>query len=124
MICPVLFTRDLSALKKWRDAGEVETPEQYSALDMERMMKLQDVILKAMAKKITWWDAAEIIGVSDRTMRRWRERLEADGGSVKSDGYRGASRGICPEQRPVAGPELAHRSAIAVRHPDVGTVKG
>ena len=43
---------------------------------MERMMKLQDVLLKAMAKKITWWDAAEIIGVTDRTMRRWRERLE------------------------------------------------
>ena len=43
------------------------------------MMKLQDVLLKAMAKKITWWDAAEIIGVTDRTMRRWRERLEEQG---------------------------------------------
>jgi len=42
-------------------------------------MKLQDVLLKAMAKKITWWDAAEIIGVTDRTMRRWRERLEEHG---------------------------------------------
>jgi len=28
------------------------------------MMKLQDVLLKAMAKKITWWEAAEIIGVN------------------------------------------------------------
>jgi len=43
------------------------------------MMKLQDVLLKAMAKKITWWEAAEIIGVTDRTMRRWRERLEEHG---------------------------------------------
>ena len=42
-------------------------------------MKLQDVLLKAMAKKITWWEAAEIIGVTDRTMRRWRERLEIHG---------------------------------------------
>ena len=42
-------------------------------------MKLQDVLLKAMAKKITWWEAAEIIGVTDRTMRRWRERLEVHG---------------------------------------------
>ena len=42
-------------------------------------MKLHDVLLKAMAKKITWWEAAEIIGVTDRTMRRWRERLDADG---------------------------------------------
>ena len=32
-------------------------------------MKLQDVILRAMAKKITWLEAAEIIGVCDRTMR-------------------------------------------------------
>jgi transposase len=46
---------------------------------MERMMKIQDVLLNAMAKKITWWEAAEIIGVTDRTMRRWRERLEEDG---------------------------------------------
>src|SRR3984885_14527883 len=43
------------------------------------MMKLHEVLLKAMAKKIGWWEAAEIIGVTDRTMRRWRERLEADG---------------------------------------------
>jgi len=42
-------------------------------------MKLHEVLLKAMAKKIGWWEAAEIIGVTDRTMRRWRERLEADG---------------------------------------------
>ena len=38
------------------------------------------MLLRAMAKKkITWWQAAEIIGVSARTMRRWRERLEQDG---------------------------------------------
>ena len=37
-------------------------------------MKLQDVILKAMAKKISWLEAAEIVGVTDRTMRRMRER--------------------------------------------------
>jgi transposase len=43
------------------------------------MMKMHDVLLKAMAKKISWWEAAEIIGVTDRTMRRWRERLEAEG---------------------------------------------
>lgn len=42
-------------------------------------MKLHDVLLKAMARKITWWEAAEIIGVTDRTMRRWRERLEREG---------------------------------------------
>src|SRR5207249_2519839 len=38
-----------------------------------------EVILRAMAKKITWWQAAEIIGISDPQMRRWRERYEAFG---------------------------------------------
>jgi len=53
------------------------------------MMKVQDVLLKAMAKKITWWAAAEIIGVTDRTMRRWRERLETDGYSGLADRRKG-----------------------------------
>ena len=46
---------------------------------MERAMKVQEVILQAMAKKITWFQAAEIIGISDRHMRRWRERYEEGG---------------------------------------------
>ena len=42
-------------------------------------MKVQEVILKAMAGSLKWWEAAEIIGVSDRTMRRWRERYQERG---------------------------------------------
>jgi len=45
------------------------------AAAVERAMKVQEVMLQAMAKKITWWQAAEIIGISDRHMRRWRETL-------------------------------------------------
>ncbi len=56
-------------------------------------MKLQDVLLKAMAKKITWWDAAEIIGVSDRTMRRWRERIDKEGYSGLVDRRKGKPSG-------------------------------
>jgi len=56
---------------------------------MERMMKVQDVLLKAMARKITWWAAAEIIGVTDRTMRRWRARLEKDGYAGLADRRKG-----------------------------------
>ena len=52
-------------------------------------MKVQDVLLKAMAKKITWWDAAEILGVTNRTMRRWRERLEQDGYKGLADRRKG-----------------------------------
>ncbi len=51
----------------------MDTPQKYSAAETDRMMKLYNVLLKAIAKKIRWWDAAEIIGVTDRTMRRWRE---------------------------------------------------
>src|SRR5882757_6389011 len=46
---------------------------------MERTMKLQDILLKAMAKKISWMEAAEIAGVTDRTMRRIRERYQEHG---------------------------------------------
>ena len=51
----------------------------YPKAAMERAMKVQDVMLQAMAKKINWWQAAEILGISDRHMRRWRERYEAEG---------------------------------------------
>jgi transposase len=51
----------------------------YRKAAVERAMKVQEVILRAMAKKITWWQAAEILGVSDRSMRRWRERYEEFG---------------------------------------------
>ena len=62
---------------------------------MGRMMKVQEVLLRAMAKKITWWQAAEIIGVSARTMRRWRERLEEDG----YDGLADRRKGVVSPKR-------------------------
>ena len=52
-------------------------------------MKIQEVLLRAMAKKITWWQAAEIVGATERTMRRWRERIEEHGYSGLSDGRKG-----------------------------------
>src|SRR5438445_13197653 len=61
----------------------------YSKAAMERAMKVQEVILRAMAKRITWWQAAEIIGISDRHMRRWRERYEEFGYDGLFDRRRG-----------------------------------
>ena len=52
-------------------------------------MKLQDVILKAMAGRITWMAAAEIAGVSDRTMRRMKQRYEDFGYDGLFDQRRG-----------------------------------
>jgi transposase len=56
---------------------------------MERAMKLQDVILKAMAKKISWLEAAEIAGVRDRTIRRIRDRYQEFGYDGLFDQRRG-----------------------------------
>jgi len=42
-------------------------------------MKVQEVILRAIAKRINWWQAAEILGISDRSMRRCRERYQEHG---------------------------------------------
>jgi hypothetical protein len=52
------------------------------------MMKLQDVILKAIAKRISGM-AAEIAGVSDRTMRRMKQRYEEFGYDGLFDHRRG-----------------------------------
>src|SRR5260370_25206560 len=71
----------------------------YTQAAMERTMKVQEVILRAMGKKITWWQAAEIIGISDRQMRRWRERYEEFGFRGLFDRRRGKPS---PKKIPVA----------------------
>jgi transposase len=61
----------------------------YGVTARERTMKVQEVILRAMAKKITWWQAAEILGISDRQMRRWRLRYQEQGYDGLYDRRRG-----------------------------------
>jgi len=51
----------------------------YPHAAVERTMKIQEVILRAMAKRISWWQAAEIIGVTDRQTRRWHWRYREYG---------------------------------------------
>lgn len=53
--------------------------ERYPRAAVERAMKVQEVMLRAMARKITWFQAAEILGITDRHLRRWRERYEEGG---------------------------------------------
>jgi transposase len=61
----------------------------YSEAAVERAMKVQEVILRAAAKKITWIQAAEILGVTPRHMRRWKEKYEQFGFHALFDGRRG-----------------------------------
>lgn len=63
--------------------------KQLSAAAVERAMKLQDVMLRAMAKRITWYQAAEILGISCRQMQRWKTRFEHEGYEGLFDRRRG-----------------------------------
>lgn len=51
----------------------------YPKPALERAMKVQEVILRAMSGRINWIQAAEILGISDRQMRRWKKRYELYG---------------------------------------------
>ena len=53
--------------------------ESYPRAAVERTMKVQEVILRAVAKKITWAQAGEVIGLCERQMRRWKERYQEFG---------------------------------------------
>jgi transposase len=59
------------------------------ARETERMMKLQDVILKAMAKKLSWIEAAEIAGMSVRNLQRKRQAYIEHGYNGLFDQRRG-----------------------------------
>jgi len=63
--------------------------QRYPEDAWERAMKVQEVILRAMAKRITWGPAAEILGISVRSMRRGRGRYEQYGYAGLFDRRRG-----------------------------------
>lgn len=48
----------------------------FSEPAWERAMEMRELILKAVSGEIHWFRAAEILGISARTLRRWRERHE------------------------------------------------
>jgi transposase len=48
----------------------------YSEAAWERAMRIQDVVLRALSGEIHWFKAAEILGMSVRSLRRYRHGLE------------------------------------------------
>ena len=66
-----------------------ESMEIYPRAAAERAMKLHEVLLRASAGKVKWWQAAELMGISPRQMRRWRKRLEEQGNKGLLDRRRG-----------------------------------
>jgi transposase len=78
---------DLSGGVKLHDRMQVM--KQMTPAAVERAMKLQDVMLRAMAKRITWYQAAEILGLSGRQMLRWQTRYKHEGYDGLFDRRRG-----------------------------------
>jgi transposase len=74
----------------------------YTPAAWERAMKLHDVLVRAIAGKMTWVQAADVLGVTPRTMRRWRYRMEQYG----IDGLRDR-RMQSPSGKAITPPELA-----------------
>jgi transposase len=66
---------------------------------VERAMTVRDVILQALAGKLTWIQAAEILGRSARSMRRLRLKFERYG---VDDLYDRRRRTPSPKRAPVA----------------------
>lgn len=64
-------------------------------------MTVQEVMLKALSGEVHWFRAAEILGWSPRTLRRWRERYEAHGHSGLVD-----KRFLRPSRRQVPSGQL------------------
>ena len=68
----------------------------FAAAAVERAMKLQEVILRALSGALTWLQAADILGLDPRTVRRWRARFEANGALGLYDRRRQPSRRHAP----------------------------
>ena len=51
----------------------------YPPSQWERIMKIQDIFNRAYQQSITWKEAAEILRVDPRTIRRWKETVEMEG---------------------------------------------
>ena len=51
----------------------------YPGAAVERAMRIQEVICRAISGQIHWFQVAEILGVSVRTMRRWKEYYQKKG---------------------------------------------
>ncbi len=46
---------------------------------VERAMRMQEIIVRALSGELSWGRAAEILGLSARSVRRWRRRYEHEG---------------------------------------------
>jgi transposase len=74
----------------------------YPESEWERVMRVQEVMMRALSGEIHWFQAAAILGVDVRTMHRWRERFEHHGCHALFD-----RRRQMPSPRRAAAAEVA-----------------
>ena len=77
----------------------------YPDAAWERAMTIKEVMLKALSGELHWFRAADILGWSPRTVRRWRERYEAHGysGFIDQRLHRPSIRRVPPLQASRSG---------------------
>src|SRR5215470_10178862 len=73
MKCPLLPGAGL------QPSSTQEVTMVLAAAAVERAMKIQEVIMRALSGAITWLQAADILGRDPRSVRRWRARFETGG---------------------------------------------
>src|SRR5499433_1862229 len=95
MKCP-LFRH--AAVQPW---AAMEVPMVFASTAVERAMKIQEVIMRALSGAITWLQAADILGLDPRSVRRWRARYDAGGRVALYD-----RRCLRPSRRKAPAPEV------------------
>src|SRR5262245_39368225 len=73
----------------------------FAVAAVERAMKIQEVIMRALSGTITWLQAADILGLDPRSVRRWRARYERGGRVGLYD-----RRCLRPSRRKAPAPEV------------------
>lgn len=89
-------------------------------------MKLQDMMLRTMAKRIGWYQATEILGISCRHMLRWQTRFKRKGyeelfdrpqaDTVTETGAAGDNLILCGRCDVLRLPGIANRLSAAPNH--------
>lgn len=59
---------------------------EYPQRQWERIMRIQELFQRANQKSLTWKEVAQIMAVDDRTVRRWKERVNEGGFVALLDG--------------------------------------
>jgi transposase len=72
-----------------------------AAAAVERAMKIQEVVMRALSGAITWLQAADLLGLHPRSVRRWRVRFERGGTVALYD-----RRGLRPSRRQAPAGEV------------------